>query len=87
MTNFIETAIHFIENNTSDEDLLRIFGAYLTNLLTNNDNTDMIYKYKNNFILDKAIEWFEKFQSEQLYLASAIIIANYMQNGKLNYSK
>lgn len=82
MTNFLETAIDFIEKNTSNDDLLRNFGGFLTNLLANNDNTDIIYKYRNNFILDKAIEWFENFQNEQLYLASTIIIANYMQNGK-----
>lgn len=79
----MEIAINFIEKRTDDVDLLRNFGGFLTNLLATDDNIDMIYQYKDNFILDKAIEWFEKFQSEQLYLAAAVVIANYMRNGKI----
>ncbi|RNA18157.1 rap1 GTPase-GDP dissociation stimulator 1 isoform X1 [Brachionus plicatilis] len=80
MTNFIEITVDFVEKRANDEDLLRIFGGFLTNLLANDDNIDMIYKYKDNFILEKAVDWLEKFQCEQLYLASAVIIANYMRN-------
>ncbi|CAF0705142.1 unnamed protein product [Brachionus calyciflorus] len=79
-TDFLELVISYIEDNVEDEELLRSFGGFITNLLVNDDNIDIIFKYRNNLILEKATEWLDKFENEQLYLSSAVIIANYMRN-------
>ena len=51
------------------------------------DQIDEIFEYKNNLILNKAIDWLVNFKSEQFYIASAVIIANYLRSGKLKLKK
>jgi hypothetical protein len=46
------------------------------------DQIDEIFEYKSNLILNKAIDWLVNFKSEQFYIASAVIIANYLRSGK-----
>ena len=43
----------------------------------------MVFEYKNNLVLNKGIEWLDKYQNDQLFVTSAVIIANYMRSGML----
>ncbi len=46
------------------------------------ENVDSIYEYKNHLLLDKAIDWLDSQDgNHQLYVASAVIIANYLRGG------
>lgn len=74
--------VKFIEQNVEDDELMRTIGGFVTELLVNDDNIDAVFNYGDNLLIDKASEWLNRFESEQLYLSSAVIIANYMRNGK-----
>lgn len=86
-TNFLELVIEYVEKNLQDEELMRYFGLFLTNLLVKDENVEIMFEYKNNLILTKAINWLNQTKSEQLYVTSAVVIANFMRSGKIKLRK
>ena len=54
--------------------------------LFTDDKVDLIFEYKNNLVLNRGLDWLIKFDNEQLYVTSAVIIANYMRSGKIERS-
>lgn len=77
-TDFIETLMNKMENESAKN--LRHYGLYLTTLLVKDENVDSIFEYRNNFVLNKGIDWLCTSENEQLHVASSVIIANYMRN-------
>jgi hypothetical protein len=80
-TDFIAKLINLIEINLDKTDLIRHCCLHLVSLIIGVENVDEIFKYKNNLLLDKAIEWLEPNCNQQLHVASAVIIAHYLRAG------
>ena len=43
------------------------------------DEMDVVFGFKNDFLIKKSIQWLEEFSNDQLHVTSAVIIANYMR--------
>lgn len=81
-TNFLSTVISVMETSVNNsDDLLRMLSMFLVGLIVKEENPEEIFAYKNGLVLNRAIEWISNFKNEQLYIASAVIIANYLRNG------
>lgn len=82
-TNFIEKAIELMENNymNNSDDLLRCLSLFLVSMIVKEEKPDELFAYKDQLLLNKAINWIcEDLKNEQLYIASAVIIANYLRS-------
>ena len=83
-TDFLDKVVEVMENHLNNsDDLLRNLGLFIVSLIVKEDKCDEIFEYKENFILNKAIDWLVGFKNEQLYIVSAVIIANYLRSGNL----
>ena len=66
----------------SVQELLRSLSMFLVGLIVNDETPEAIFNYKDGVVVNKAVEWLTEFNSEQLHIASAVIIANYLRSGK-----
>jgi len=66
----------------SANEQLRNLGMFLVGLIVNDEKPDAIFAYGDGLVINKAVEWLSRFDSEQLHIASAVIIANYLRSGK-----
>ena len=81
-TNFLFTVIDVIEKSVNNsDDLLRSLCLFIVSLIVKEEKPEAIFAYKDNLVLNKAIDWLCEFKHEQLYIASAVIIANYLRSG------
>ena len=84
-TDFIVRVVELMENKTTNNSdvLLRQMSLFLVSLVVKEEDPSALFSYKDMFILKKAIDWLcDEYRNEQLYVASAVVIANYLRNGK-----
>lgn len=82
-TDFIVKTVELMESqDTNNSDvLLRQMSLFLVSLIVKEEDPSAIYAYKNQFILNKAIDWLcDEYRNDQLYVASAVIIANFLRS-------
>jgi hypothetical protein len=76
-------------SNSSNSELVRHSGLFLTTLFTSNssdEDNSIILDYKSKLILNVALDWLSTDNnSEQLYLTAAVVIANYTRSGKFSF--
>lgn len=80
-TDFLIKVIEVMENSLNNsDDLLRHCSLFLVSLIVKEEKPDDMFAYKDGLILYKAIDWLCLFENDQLYIASAVIIANYLRS-------
>jgi hypothetical protein len=77
----LELIISTVERKLDNEDFMRASCLFLVNLLVA-EQIDMVFEYRSGLLVKKAIQWLDEFDNGQLFVASAVIIANYMRSGK-----
>ncbi len=80
-TSLLDLLISSIEKKLDDEDFMRASCLFLVNLLVK-DQVDVVFEHGNGLLINKALQWLADFNNDQLYVASAVIIANYMRSGE-----
>ena len=80
-TDFLVKLINALEASSTNLNLSRHISLFLVSLVVKDEKIDEIFTYKDNLILNKAIDWLINFKVEQFYIASSVIIANYLRSG------
>jgi len=78
----VEAMEKVAEEGEANLNLLRSLSMFLVSLIVNDEKPDSIFAYSDSLIVNKAIQWITEFNSDQLHIASAVIIANYLRSGK-----
>ncbi len=84
-TNLLDLLINTIEEKLDDGDFMRASCLFLVNLLVK-DQVDVVFEHSNRLLINKAFQWLAEFNNDQLFVASAVIIANYMRSGSFLFS-
>lgn len=79
-TDFLSDLIELIEQNQSKKEFMRSAGLFVVNLLVKDEKVEKVFEYRDNLLLNKAIDWLKESHNEQLHVTSAVILANYMTN-------